>query len=153
MGFTSFGSFSGCRKNECDKDCDAVYSYSDRNNKFLVQNVVKKPGCETFEIDFGNQKRSAGLEKRPELGRKSLAGADKVTKSLQGTSPNSVSKNRKRRPLRKVEKDVTNNAIRRIMTVDKNCKNTRPNSVGRFENRNLGKKLTTQGIFLVISKH
>ena len=153
MGFTSFGSFSGCQKSECDKDCDAVYSYSDRNNKFLVQNVVKKPGCETFEIDFGDQKSSAGPKKRPELGRKSLAGADKVTKSPRNTSPNCVSKNRKRRPLRKVEKDVTNNAINRIMTVDKNCKNTRPNSVGRFENRNLGKKLTTQGIFLVISKH
>ena len=73
-----------------------------------------------------------------------MAGADKVTKSPRRTSP----KNRKRRPLRKVEKDVTNNAIRRIMTVDKNCKNARPNSVGRFENRNLGKKPTTQGIFL-----
>ena len=144
MGFISFGSFSGCGESDCDKDCDAFYSYSDKNDKFFVQNVVKKPGCETFEIDFGDQKSSAGPKKRPELGRKSVAGADKVTKSPRRTSP----KNRKRRPLRKVEKDVTNNAIRRIMTVDKNCKNARPNSVGRFENRNLGKKPTTQGIFL-----
>ena len=141
-------SFRGCQENTCDKDYDTVYSYSDRNDKFLVQNVVKKPGCETFDIDFGDQKSSAGPKKRPELGRKSVAGAENASKSPRVASPNSPSKNRKRRPLRKVEKDVTNNAIRRIMTEDKNCKNTRPNSVGRFENRKLSKKPTTQGIFV-----
>ena len=141
-------SFRDCQENVCDKDYDTVYSYSDRNDKFLVQNVVKKPGCETFDIDFGNQKSSAGPKKRPELGRKNHVGAEKVSKSPRVTSPDSPTKNRKRRPLRKVEKDVANSAIRRTMTVDKNGINTRPNSVGRFENRNLGKKPTTQGIFL-----
>ena len=53
-----------------------------------------------------------------------------------------VSKNASRRPLKKVEKDETNNAIRR------NSKNTRPISVGRFETRIRNKKPTTQGILM-----
>ena len=71
-----------------------------------------------------------------------------MPKSLRITSPKSP-KNRKRRPLGKVEKEVTNNAIRRIMTVDKNVRITRPDSVGRFENRKLDKKPATQGILRV----
>ena len=58
-----------------------------------------------------------------------------------------VSKNASRRPLKKVEKDETNNAIRRIMT-GRNSKNTRPTSVGRFETRIRNKKPTTQGILM-----
>ena len=58
-----------------------------------------------------------------------------------------MSKNASRRPLKKVEKDETNNAIRRIMT-GRNSKNTRPTSVGRFETRIRNKKPTTQGILM-----
>ena len=41
-------------ENPCDLDYQTAYRYCDRNNQFLVKEVVKKPGCETFEIDFGD---------------------------------------------------------------------------------------------------
>ena len=41
-------------ENPCDLDYQTQYRYADTNNQFLVKEVVKKPGCETFEIDFGD---------------------------------------------------------------------------------------------------
>ena len=41
-------------ENPCDLNYQTAYRYCDRNNQFLVKEVVKKPGCETFEIDFGD---------------------------------------------------------------------------------------------------
>ena len=41
-------------ENPCDRDYQTQYRYCDQNNQFTVKEVVKKPGCETFEIDFGD---------------------------------------------------------------------------------------------------
>ena len=37
--------------------------YTDNCLKFSVENVIKKPGCERFEIDFGDQRRGAHRRK------------------------------------------------------------------------------------------
>ena len=132
-------------ENICDSDYQTDYRYCDKNEQFHVQNVVKKPGCETFDIDFGDNLGVAGAKKKPELTVRKSA-VKRVPKSPSPTKKSPVSKNVSRRPLKKVEKDETNNAIRRIMT-GKNNKNTRPTSVGRFETRVANKKPSTQGIF------
>ena len=43
---------SSCSENICDNNYETEYRYEDKNDKFNVQNIVKKPGCETFDIDF-----------------------------------------------------------------------------------------------------
>ena len=53
----------------CDNDYETDYKYCDKNNQFLVQNVVKKPGCETFEIDFGEVQQA---KKPPLLSKKEI---------------------------------------------------------------------------------
>ena len=140
----SLNSYSGCHENVCDTDYETEYSYIDNNDQFQVQNVVKKPGCETFDIDFGDKCASAGPRRKPELSRKS-SGVRKVSKPSSAVSLKSPVKNKPRRHLRKVEKDQTNNAIRRVMT-DKGGKTTRPTaSAGKESRPSSGKKPTTQG--------
>ena len=135
---------SGCHENVCDTDYETEYSYIDNNDQFQVQNVVKKPGCETFDIDFGDKCSSAGPRRKPELSRKS-SGVRKLSKPSSAVSLKSPVKNKPRRHLRKVEKDQTNNAIRRVMT-DKGGKTTRPTaSAGKESRPSSGKKPTTQG--------
>ena len=53
---------SECSENVCDNNYETDYEYKDQ---FHVQNVVKKPGCETFDIDFGENKRGFSAAKRP----------------------------------------------------------------------------------------
>ena len=140
----SLNCYSGCHENVCDTDYETEYSYIDSNDQFQVQNVVKKPGCETFDIDFGDKCASAGPRRKPELSRKS-SGVRKLSKPSSAVSLKSPVKNKPRRHLRKVEKDQTNNAIRRVMT-DKGGKTTRSTaSAGKESRPSSGKKPTTQG--------
>ena len=107
------------------------YKYCDKNHEFSVQNVVKKAGCETFEIDFGISGGVTG--KKPELTKKSFPSKVVPRKLNLDRIPNSA-KITSRRPLKKVEKDERNQAIRRISS--ENSRNsTRPHSVGRFVER------------------
>ena len=108
------------------------YRYCDRNNQFLVQNVVKKPGCETFEIDFGNSGGGV-IGKKPELSKKTVPSKIVPRKISLDRLPSSA-RIMSRRPLKKVEKDERNQAIRRISA--ENYRNyTRPHSVGRCVDR------------------
>ena len=118
------------------------YKYCDRNNQFLVQNVVKKPGCETFEIDFGNSGGGV-IGKKPELSKKTFPSKIVPRKISLDRLPNSA-RILSRRPLKKVEKDERNQAIRRISA--ENYRNyTRPHSVGRCVDRRKKINKSSQG--------
>ena len=121
-----------CRE-EIESTYDSTgYKYCDRNNQFLVQNVVKKPGCETFEIDFGNSGGGV-IGKKPELSKKTVPSKIVPRKISLDRLPSSA-RIMSRRPLKKVEKDERNQAIRRISA--ENYRNyTRPHSVGRCVDR------------------
>ena len=97
-----------------------------------MQNVVRKPGCETFEIDFGNSGGGV-IGKKPELSKKTFPSKIVPRKIALDRLPNSA-RITSRRPLKKVEKDERNQAIRRISA--ENYRNyTRPHSVGRCVER------------------
>ena len=121
--------------------CETGYRYCDSNDTFSVQNVVKKPGCETFDIDFGERPgQHSAVKRKPELTRRNVT--KKVPRSPSIKSP---SKTKSRRPLRKVDNDVTSSAIR-----SRNVRNfsaSRPNSVNfnRNAKKGLNVKPTTQG--------
>ena len=104
------------------------YKYSDRNNQFLVQNVVKKPGCETFQIDFGNSGGVVG--KKPELSKKIIPSKKLTVQRL----PNSA-RISSRRPLKKLEKDERNLAVQAIRRISTENYRNRPHSVGRLVDR------------------
>ena len=98
----------------------------------MVQNVVRKPGCETFEIDFGNSGGGV-IGKKPELSKKTFPSKIVPRKIALDRLPNSA-RITSRRPLKKVEKDERNQAIRRI-SADNYRNYTRPHSVGRCVDR------------------
>ena len=97
-----------------------------------MQNVVRKPGCETFEIDFGNSDGGV-IGKKPELSKKTFPSKIVPRKIALDRLPNSA-RITSRRPLKKVEKDERNQAIRRI-SADNYRNYTRPHSVGRCVDR------------------
>ena len=118
------------------------YKYCDRNNQFLVQNVVKKPGCETFEIDFGNSGGGV-IGKKPELSKKTFPSKIVPRKISLDRIPSSA-RIMSRRPLKKVEKDERNQAIRRI-SAENYGNYTRPHSVGRCVDRRKKCTKSSQG--------
>ena len=111
----------------------------------MVQNVVKKPGCETFEIDFGDvlnpkkppvlgkkefrrekEHQSLPIKKRDSkserLKTKSLQTGTRLFKSASNPperltkSASFKTKSNPRRPLKKVEKDESNKALQRRLS-------------------------------------
>jgi hypothetical protein len=92
----SYGAKGGQRdeavgENPCDVDYQTHYRYTDRNNQFLVKEVVKKPGCETFEIDFGDGlvTKKPSLPSRPggaRGGRRGRGGGEAGRRAANGLS-------------------------------------------------------------------
>ena len=129
-------------REEKEAKYDTGYKYCDRNNQFLVQNVVKKPGCETFEIDFGSGGGGV-IGKKPELSKKTFP-SKIVPKKISLDRPPSSARIKSRRPLKKVEKDERNQAIRRI-SAENSGNYTRPHSVGRCVDRRKRFTKSSQG--------
>ena len=140
---------SGSAENVCDTHYETGYRYCDDGDEVLnVQNVVKKPGCETFDIDFGDTLggRHSAVKRKPELTKKNIV--KKVPRPPSTTSVTSPRKTNPRRPLKKVDKDYTNHAIKGRTAF----RGSRPNSVNfvKPDTESTKSKPTTQGIIVVL---
>ena len=97
-----------------------AYEYCDSNVSFIVHDVVKRDGCETFVIDFDGVS-SKPVKKPPMLTRpKSSVQSSPSASSTPSSSPSAIVKSKtvpnpkKLPPLgsRKNEKDLSNKAIK-----------------------------------------
>ena len=93
------------------------YQYTENNNQFCVQNIVRRAGCETFVINFSN---GGGGRQRPGVPLSNRFGT--AQRSQSAAAPKTDSSNAKRggkrksgrggEPIKKEEKNEINKSLR-----------------------------------------
>ena len=95
---------------------DEEYQFTENNNQFCVQNIVRRAGCETFVIDFsgggggGRQQRPSAPPSRLSTGQRSQSAA--VPKADNNAKRGGKRKGGRREPIKKEEKNEINKSLR-----------------------------------------
>jgi hypothetical protein len=95
---------------EGDSGIVSEYQFTENNNQFCVQNIVRRPGCETFVIDF-----SDGGRQRPSGPPVRLGDGGRRTKSALAPKADNAKRGRRkggRESIRKEEKNEINKSLR-----------------------------------------
>ncbi len=105
---------------EAEKEfVEEEYQYTENNNQFCVQNIVRRAGCETFVINFSGNGGGGGRQ-RPGVPPSNRFGT--AQRSQSAAAPKTDSSNAKRggkrksgrggEPIKKEEKNEINKSLR-----------------------------------------